>query len=460
MIVELNLSYVHTDRIGYGRMGVYLAQELQGMGIKVYDDLLTPYEDQRPPKKDTDGRNTGRSRVAAWASAPSHAMGWWKDQIPVMYTMYEATELPASFTENLHEFDTLIVPSHQNVELFGKYHPNVHLVPLGVDPATWKYTPRRVGNDFNFLIGGSGIRKGVDLAISAFLEVFGSDEAIRPDMPIPRLILKSPRGNHRDPCITEKANHPRISVVPGYMEPEDEVALYETAHCYLQPSRGEGFGLQPLQAIAQGIPTILTAAHGHDSFAHLGYGLQTKQEKAAYFMFGESGDWWEPNFRDLCWFMQHVYDEYGMASRFAKRSAKRVADGFTWRHTAEKFVAAIGPERFLPYTGSDEWYKPTLKLYEVMVNRDRVIDVGGARRMYTAGKVYYEPADVKRVLFDSGCLDPACLKGEDVGLHPDQLGAVEEYSAAHSYCTTCGQRMNTAPTRADDVFAEAAGVTL
>ena len=63
----------------------------------------------------------------------------------------------------------------------------------------------------------------------------------------------------------------------------EELDLYRSCHAYLQPSRGEGFGLQPLQALALGRPTILTNAHGHASFAHLGIPLDSTMQKAAYF---------------------------------------------------------------------------------------------------------------------------------------------------------------------------------
>lgn len=445
--MELSLMYVHAERIGYGRLGTLLAAELEKMGVTVYDAI-----EGDPRRTATDGDKQGKTNLACWVSTPSHARGWWKGQTTSMFTMYEAMELPASFTENLHEFETIIVPSRQNQELFSRYHDNVQFLPLGVDPETWHYTPRREGRDFNFLIGGSGNRKGVDLAYLAFLEVFG-EEGSWGNGPIPHLIFKSPRG-------LEATDHPRMTMVAGYLTADDEVGLYEQAHCYLQPSRGEGFGLQPLQAIAQGIPTILTDAHGHDSFAQLGYGLDSTHHPSDYFMYGDSGDWWEPDFEQLCDMMWGVYNDYADALKFAKQSAETVAQHFTWRNCAEGFLNILGRDRLTPYQGTGEWYSPTSKLYEVIVNRTRVVDAGGLKRLYVAGKTYYEPADLKRILFDTGALDPACLKGEDIGLAPEQLGDVAEYSAAAEWCPTCEQRLNSGISRSDALFAAESGVEL
>ncbi len=130
----------------------------------------------------------------------------------------------------------------------------------------------------------------------------------------------------------------RIMQMNGKLPPEEEIALYEMAHCYLQPSRGEGFGLQPLQAIAQGIPTILTDAHGHASFSHLGWGIGSKPVKAAYFIYGDAGEWWEPDLDDLCDRMRWMYDNWTEATITAAYASDVVAEQFTWKHTAEKFI--------------------------------------------------------------------------------------------------------------------------
>jgi glycosyltransferase involved in cell wall biosynthesis len=456
---ELCLLYVHGDVIGYGCYGVELARALTAEGVEIYDRIDEPTAEELHPKSprfvlEEEGkrRRHKKTNVAAWISTPSHARGWWEGQVPVISTMWEATRLPESFRENLHCFDTVIVPSDQNVELFGTYHPNVHKVPLGINTERWCYVPRQPPTtEFRFLIAGSGPRKGTDLAYRAFRAAFpegswGADE------PVPVLIMKNPKN--------EDFWGPRIKVIPGRLSSEDEVSLYASAHCYLQPSRGEGFGLQPLQALAQGLPTILTDAHGHKDFAHLGIRLPWHYEEAAYFIYGDAGQWWCPNIDDLVDQMRWVYENWPYAFKVAESSAALVAWNWGWEHTARAFIDAVGIERLrTPYHGDRTWHEPESKIYKVMVKELWKADIGGRTMMFYPGTEYWEPADVKRILFEGGMLDPACLAmpGQyhfDDGLTEEQVAKVGGYKAEHEWCPTCRQRLGSSPTKADEIYAE------
>ena len=446
---ELNLLYVHSKSIGYGRMGVAWAEQLEAMGIDVYDDLPSPDpSDALRRANERHGQEARASKVCAtamWASVPTHARGWWKGQRPVIATMWEATRLPEAFRETLTEFDICIVPSEHNVELFSRYHPNVVKVNLGVDTNIWKPTPRtRPGMFFNFLIGGSGPRKGTDLAYRAFHDAFPDNK--RASGPIPRLVMKNPRGE-------STYGGDRVEMIAGRITDEEEVALYATAHCYLQPSRGEGFGLQPLQAIAQGCPTILTDAHGHAEFAHLGWGLSTSFAKAEYFIYGDAGEWWEPNYDELVDNMRWVYENYDEAQDRAALNAEIAAVEFSWKHSTENLVAALGSSIYEPGPEPTEWVRPDIRRYRVILNRPWAADIGGVSYQFEAGREYWELADVKRIMFEADLLDPSCIEEDDNGLAAAQLARIPDYSAAHSYCQMCKQRLNSQPTRGDDLLA-------
>ena len=89
--------------------------------------------------------------------------------------------------------------------------------------------------------------------------------------------------------------------------------------------------------------------------------------------------------------------------------------------------------------------------------RRYVADVSDQKLIFEPGREYYEPADIKRILFEAGVLDPVCLEkfhsGTDTGtfdsgLHPMQLGRKEDYAAEHSFCPLCEHHLNTRPNAA------------
>lgn len=448
---ELTLLYVAGAQIGYGRLGVYLAEELARRGYTVYDDDGNPEPSRTARRQLLEG---GRSRsaqptnLACWVSVPSHMMGFFKEQHKAFITMWEAMTLPESFRETFHQIDTMIVPSMQNVELFSRYHKNVKYMPLGVDPKLWHYIPPSPPTrEFNFLISGRGTRKGVDLAFKAFRAVFKNLPTTGSLKPVPRLIMKSLKGHGE--YFSAGVEH-----VTGRLDAIPERDLYASAHCYLQPSRGEGFGLQPLQAMALGRPTILTDAHGHASFAKLGIPLPWAPSVSDYFIYGDAGEWWEPDFEALCEAMWDVYNNYDTHAERARLSAETISQEWTWSNVTDRFIEIMGDEMGRPQIENAEWTLTDRAMFPIVTTKDFCTDIAGRTLMFRAGETYWESADVKRILFDGGILDNACLGEDENGLAPIQVEQLGKYRAAHEWCTQCGQQMGTRPTHADAVMAE------
>jgi glycosyltransferase involved in cell wall biosynthesis len=454
---SLNMLYVHSLEIGYGRMGIKLVDAVKRTGVEVYDDLPNP-PNSRANRfiPHANGMSAIRGH-ASWLATPGHYRGRWKGQTASLLTMWESSLLPEPFRESIDVFDTLIVPSEQNQELFSRYHNNVKYVPLGIDPTEWFPVKRPTLNEdhFTFLISGGGHRKGSELVIEAFKKVF---DPRAPDGPAPRLFVHSAKAS-------EFPMDERIHLITGKLTSEEERGLYAMAHCYVQPSRGEGFGLRPLQAMAQGCPTIATNAHGHMAFSDLityPLGWTLEQTPPQAFHHGPAGSWWEPDFDELCQAMEDVYLNYDKAVFRARVNADVVGSTFTWDETARKYLDAIGRDQLeLPDVPNDEWIEPVARRYLVRVNTPRFFEVGGLQYILEPGRDYWEAADVKRILFDGGHLDISCLPQNmlingggdggdpamtllESGLTPDQLERIPDYTGAAALCPTCHQVLNSA----------------
>jgi len=413
---------------GYGRMGKYVLGSLKNLGVDVRQ-CTSPGDEAKPV-----------SANALWMGAPSHVAGWWEGQRTNVLTMWEATGVPPGFRENVHEIDTIIVPSEQNRELFAHWHKNVKKVPLGINPAQWHYTERPpVESEFVFMTAGQGLRKGIDIAVKAYSTVFG-DFKPSASMPRPVLVVK-------DRYRMKEVRGEGIKEISGTVAPEVEIALYNTAHCFLGLARGEGFGMMPLQAMAQGTPTILADAHGYHEFAHLAsQTVSCGMSKAEPFIFGDADQWWEPNFEEVCETMWEMYVNYAMYVEPARRSAEIIAEEFTWDVCAANLIEAMGGRETLelPDIVGRTWHKPTIQQFWVVADKDCSYEVNGTVHKFAKGEDYWVFGDLKRMMYENKNLDPVCLRDiHESGLTPEQLSDLDRYRSQKARCATCGQLLNT-----------------
>jgi glycosyltransferase involved in cell wall biosynthesis len=396
-MTAINFYRSTDDALGYGRMGAGWDNALADLGIDIYaDEAAGIYCD-----------------AVMWACPANHVRGWRSRQRRFVITMWEATHLPAGLHETIHEFEAVFVPSRQNLEIFSEVHDNVVLAHLGIDPVRFGYKDRRPFDGyFNVYAPGQGKRKGTDLAVAAFKAAFPKGHKFDPE---PHLILKALR--------REEYDDERFEHVSGVISSGEEAALYDHAHCSLNLARGEGFGLFPIQAIAQGIPTVLTDAHGHAEYSHLGFPVAASLVPAQKFLYGDAGDWWEPHLDEAVDHLRDIYFNYDRATEFAWEASQVACKEFTWEKSAKIIADTIGESEVLDDPG--EYVHTTRRLFTLRV--DRYVDpfIGGEHYEFERGHEYQVPADVRRVIEDAGFLDRSCyddqtgtleLAGADLGL--------------------------------------------
>jgi len=111
------------------------------------------------------------------------------------------------------------------------------------------------GAPYVLFVGTLEPRKGVDVLLDAFAELAGS----HPDV---ELWIAGQRGWGQRGIDEVIARHPARSRIRrlGFVDDDVLPALLRRAHCVAYPSRGEGFGLPVLEAMACGA-TVVTSAH-------------------------------------------------------------------------------------------------------------------------------------------------------------------------------------------------------
>jgi len=114
---------------------------------------------------------------------------------------------------------------------------------------------------FTFLhIGEPQYRKNGQLVVDAFTELFGNNPRFRLVMKCGK--INSTRiydENTKMSLGSPQSLYSNIVSIDDILTEEQLLGLYHESHCFLYPSAGEGFGLQPLEALATGMPTICTS---------------------------------------------------------------------------------------------------------------------------------------------------------------------------------------------------------
>jgi GT2 family glycosyltransferase len=262
----------------------------------------------------------------------------------VGWTMLEVTGLPRDWVAGCNTMDEVWVPASFNVETFKSSGVKVpiHVMPLGVDvdyfhPGIRSFRP---SSRFTFLsIFEWGERKAPELLLNAFANEFKpSDDAL--------LLLSV---FNIDPTIDvaveiAKLDLPASAPIAVLVNPEfadyQMGSLYRSADCFVLPTRGEGFGMPVLEAMASGLPAIATNWSGPADFLHdgIGYPLQVRSmiPAIARCPYYEGFEWADPDPDHLRALMRHVYEHPDEARAKGAAAASDVAAKHSWEAAAQR----------------------------------------------------------------------------------------------------------------------------
>ena len=318
--------------------------------------------------------------------------GWYRGQRRGLLSMWETTVIPTRFTRLFQLFDTLLVPCDWNAELFSRYHHDVKVAPLGVDTELWQPQDVVVNDRFRFITGGSGWnRKGIGLVIEAFRKA---------NLPDSELVIKVIPELLDDPGTCNFG--PNITVIKQRLTSVEERNLYASADCFVSGSRGEGFGLIPLQNLALGNRVIAPAHTGHLMFSDLfDYPVGWHHTKAAIQHFTEIGDWFEPNMDEMVDSMRDAYQKGRLSPWERCNRWEQVEERFTWDRAADAVLRAFPGGSTLT---EKRWEDAGLKKAKVRTLRKVVADVGVYSFRFPANTVVDVPISTVAHLIEVGAV--------------------------------------------------------
>jgi glycosyltransferase involved in cell wall biosynthesis len=235
------------------------------------------------------------------------------------------------------------------------------VVPGGVDAEVFRPLDRAAERDrpFRFLcVGKWENRKNIGQLVEAFGREFRAEEPVE-------LVLHcfNPYLPHLDVESEVRRLAPQSHAPIRISHPvagESMVELYNSSDVFALPARAEGWGLPIVEAMACGLPAIVTNYSALTDYLNEsnGYPLRVAKMVDVYDPFfypagWDLGQWAEPDFDDLRRLMRHVFEHPEEARAKGRQARADVCNRWTWDHAAATAYRRLRPERFAAHAGAE-----------------------------------------------------------------------------------------------------------
>lgn len=244
-------------------------------------------------------QNDPTADVEIWFDQPQH---WDFSDGPykIGYHPWESTKLQKGWVDIMNQCDEIWTPSPVVAKWYredGVKVP-VYTYEHGVDKV-WTPKKRKVEDTIKFLhVGLEAARKGGSETMRAFRMAF-------PDRDDVSLTMK---------CIADGWLMPRIgrtNVVNDRLDLPALIDLFHDHHVFVYPSHGEGFGLNPLQALATGMPTITVPAWApYSKYLDKNLSIRSRLVTSQWHRSHHPGKMYKPKFDDIVDRMRYAADNY------------------------------------------------------------------------------------------------------------------------------------------------------
>ncbi|MEW6772172.1 MAG: glycosyltransferase [Bacillota bacterium] len=268
---------------------------------------------------------------------------WEYGSLPVEWARFAATDqvaeiwVPSSFVRDCY------IQSGVEPE-------KVSVVPNGVNTAVFnpQAAPLALSTQrsFKFLfVGGTIPRKGPDVLLEAYFRVFSAKDDVC-------LVVKDfgtdsfYRGQGLGTRIEElrrQKNAPEVLYLDNSLREAEMAGLYRACDCLVHPYRGEGFGLPVAEAMACGLPVIVTNYGACLDFCNDKNALlinasvvQATEKRAGNIETVGYPYWAEPDVEHLAHLMRWVYENPVKAQAIGLQAAADIQQKLTWDKAAAK----------------------------------------------------------------------------------------------------------------------------
>lgn len=235
-------------------------------------------------------------------------------KIKIAYSMIEQSQIPKNWAPIINNhFDSVVVPDEFLVEIYknaGVKKPIFVLPhPVYIDEFLKRPLKTRPNDPFTFgITAAQSPHKNIELLVDAFIKEFQNSSKVK-------LKIKSLGKGKISQRIQRKIKKLKITNIEMELRPlswAGYINAMSSLDCYVLVSRGEGFSVTPREAMALGIPCIISNNSAHSTICKSGYVYAVKADiKQPHTHLGEPcGYNWNCRIEDVQMALRTVYERY------------------------------------------------------------------------------------------------------------------------------------------------------
>lgn len=366
--MELGISAPIFDPSGYATMARFIFKELYFLGfslylqplsratIKVNRELLSMLEEAM------------HNPISQFAPHLSIAIPEAFYVHPYSYNiglaMIETTGIPKYWVRFCNTMNEIWVPAKNSKQAFvdsGVDEEKVRIFPLGVDTKLFSPDNDKIkinnARGFNFFLNIEWIPRKCGLeTVEAFLKEFNASEDVSLTVKAYNAGASSKVSSKKIAEQTKeiktkigKNAYPPIILIPELVDDEYMASLYQSSDCVILASRGEGWGMPIVEAMASGKPYIATDCTSMSEIIsnETGYKIKSKGKKLVPKMNIATDEiykgtyWDDPDFDELQNVMRYIYEHQEEAKNKGEAGRKYACENLTWEQSVEKMATRL-----------------------------------------------------------------------------------------------------------------------
>ena len=339
---------------GYGRHAIWLIRGLLALNLDVHvrdvgwvDNNYLP-ADIRTYRAQAYNQFPAKVGVAMTLGYDPLICGH-NSLIKIAVTQFETDRLPEKHVVNVNQCNHAVVTSRFGIDMFKKSGVTIPIDCLtpGVDTDFFTYVDRQQDGYFKVLMLGALTKRKDPLAA---IRIF---QRASDGHPAWKLTIKTRAAAGIKEVVQASQADRRINVLISDDPPEGVLHYYHTNDCLLWPSRGEGVGLPPLEAMSTGMELVCSNNSGMMDYldpAHAWLIKTSHMESAVspgcfsekYVReYGDVGNWWVPDEEHAVKQLRKCFDAWHSGKGKGKKAAEYVRNNHTLQHQARSLLNVV-----------------------------------------------------------------------------------------------------------------------